>query len=178
VEPLTFEQVHFWISKDPAAEIAEAIGTLDQDEKTRLIKNIDRVKTISEYAAIPFGSRCLDHLALQRSQQRSHLFRQAANDLKSDRDEIFFLTGITDFDDSAGYYILLDQIGAIRTDQVTDSIERLRRGERSAYRFGTLVKTYKYAVAQRFSFLFQKIGLPAEHKLRHETALTRFHATQ
>jgi len=162
-----------WIINNRPKDIADLIRVTDQVDRTRLLASINRAKSAAEFATTPVGSSCLDYLLRLKNQERHVALTQAANDLRSDRDEIFFITSLTDPQDASGYYILLDQISAIRRDQLSDSIESVRLGEKVAYRFGSLSKTYKYALAQRFAFLFQKIGLPSEHKERLNTALGR-----
>jgi hypothetical protein len=175
---LTPGEIEQWIASEISNDIADTIGVADAREKLKLIRNLEQTRNVMRLASAPLGSSCLNHLVELRSQGRSNVLKQAANDLKSERDDVFFLTSLTDRDDSSGYYILLDHIGALPRDQLSDSLDEVSRGAKAAYRFGTLATTYKYAVAQRFAFLFQKIGLPNDHKKRHEAALTGINSVE
>jgi hypothetical protein len=150
---LTEAEVQDWVASDAANNIADAIGVADESERSRLIRNIEQARTIMEFASAPVGSSCLDNLVKIRNQRFNNVLTQAANDLKSEHDELFFLTGLIHRDDDLGYYILLDQIGALARNQISDSMEAVTTGARASYRFGTLAQMYKYAVAQRFAFL-------------------------
>ncbi len=177
-ENLSYSDVPSWITNNTPDVITDSIKITDERERAKLLASLTRTKSAAVLATTPLGSSCLDHLLQLKNQQRQAALTQAANELRSDRDEIFFVSSLKDHQDASGYYVLLDQIGAIRRDQLTDSIDSVRRGEKAAYRFGTLSKTYKYAVAQRFAFLFQKIGLPNEHKERLNSALGRIKASK
>jgi hypothetical protein len=176
-EPLQTAEVLSWIVSSTPDDIVDAIQVSDENERTRLMRNLAQAKRIAEFANAPIGSSCFARLLELKQQQRPAAMTQAANDLRSNRDEVFFITAITEPDDTSGYYVLLDQIGAIRRDTISDSVEAVRRGDKAAYRFGTLSKTYKYAVAQSFAFLFQKIGLPNDHRDRRNAALARMNET-
>jgi hypothetical protein len=175
---LTIPDIEQWIASDTPSDIAHAIGMADGSEAERLIRNLEHAKNTIQLTSTPLGTSCLDPLVQVRGQTREVLLRQAANDLKSERDDVFFLTSLTDAEDSTGYYILLDHIGVLPRHQLSDSLDAVSRGARAAYRFGTLAKTYKYSVAQRFAFLFQRIGLPDDHKHRHEAALNRINSIE
>ena len=167
--------VSAWVMSSAAEDIADAVNVAGEN-RAKLLKSVDRTRKAMEFASVPLGSSCLENLLQLRNQELVSVLKQAANDLRSTRDDIFFLTGLTDQEDMSGYYVLLDQIGAVRRDQIGDSIDAVKSGQKPAYRFGTLSKTYKYAVAQRFAFLFQKIGLPNEHNDRLHAALARLNA--
>jgi hypothetical protein len=172
-QPLDPGEILSWVMSSTPCDIADAIQVSDEKEQARLIRSIEQTKIAADFANIPVGSSCLDRLLELKNQERHVTLTQAVNDLHSNRDEIFFITALTDYSDVSGYYVLLDQIGAIRRDYIGDSIDAVRSGEKSAYRFGSLSKTYKYAIAQNFAFLFQKIGLPNDHKDRRNAALAR-----
>jgi len=173
---LTIAEVEQWITSESPANIADAIGGVEAREAERLSRNIDDARNSVQLATLPLGTACLDHLVTVRGRDRANILKQAANDLRSERDDIFFLTSLIDPDDATGYYVLLDHIGAVAKDQLSDSIDAVSRGVKVAYRFGTLAQIYKYAVAQRFAFLFQRIGLPNDHKHRHEATLARINS--
>ncbi|HEV2550426.1 MAG TPA: hypothetical protein VGU20_24145 [Stellaceae bacterium] len=162
-----------WITTTNATDICDALLVSEERERARLIDNATRARTVVEQCKAPLRSACLEHLMRCRSQGRSDLLKQASNELAKLPDDIFFITGITEPGDETGYYILLDQIGAIRLNQITDSLAEVRQGSKRAYRFGRLSRVYKYSMAQRFAFLFQRIGLPDDHAVRHGQALHR-----
>lgn len=165
--------VERWIGTAAPIEICDALSLNDADDKARLIENVDRARIAVDYCHAPPGSACLDRLTRCRNEAHSALFKQASRELGKLRDDLFFVTGITESADDKGYYILLDQIGAVRPDQITDSLTEVRDGKKRAYRFGRLARVYKYAMAQRFSLLFQRIGLPDDYTERHSQALGR-----
>ena len=168
---LTVAEMEQWIASEASANIVAALDVTDAREIEKLTRNLDRTRNTAQLSNVPLGTSCLDHLLQVRGQDRAIVLKQASNDLRSERDEVFFLTSLTERDDTTGYYVLLDHIGAIRKDQLSDSLDAVKSGLQAAYKFGALAKTYKYAVAQRFAFLFQKIGLPNDHKHRHDAML-------
>lgn len=177
VEPLGESDVLSWVISSTSNEIAEAVRVTDE-KRDKLIKNVEKTRSAASLADAPIGSSCLERLLQLRRQERSVALSQAANDLRSNRDELFFITSLTEPEDTSGYYVLLDQIGTVRRDQIGDSMEAVKTGQKSAYRFGSLFPAYKYAVAQRFAFLFQKIGLPNEHNDRRDASLARLSSSQ
>jgi hypothetical protein len=176
-EPLDPSTILSWLASSTPEDIADAIQVIDES-RVKLVRSLARTRNTVQLASAPAGTSCLDRLLKLRNQDRGDVLKQATNDLRSPRDEIFFFTALTDRDDVCGYYVLLDRFGAICRNQISDSIDAVRRGEKSAYRFGSLSKTYKYAVAQRFAFLFQKIGLPSEYNERLNSSLARMNNTQ
>jgi hypothetical protein len=172
-EDLHRAEIEPWIATSRAQDIAEEIGVNEEQGRQKLVRNVARAQNVLTLTTVAPTSACLDRLIKLTNKDRNQILRQAVNDLQSARDEIFFLTAFTSVDDDAGYYVLLDQIGATRRDQISDSFADVKNGRKAAYRFGSLAKTYKYALAQRFAFLFQRIGLPDDHIERHRNSLTR-----
>jgi len=119
-----------WIRSSDATAIAEAIGVDDKLEKKKLIRSLELTHKAVELATAPPGSSCLDRLIQLNNRTRNEALAQAINDLRSRRDEIFFLTAFTRTDDDCGYYVLLDQIGAVRRDQISNSMSEIKRGEK------------------------------------------------
>jgi hypothetical protein len=169
---LSRQDVEQWIVSASADEICDAIGVEDPGEQLKLRKNLERTVGIAQLVAAPAGTACLERLASWGRKGLSEVIEQATKDLTSLRDELFFLSSIADPAQQSGYYVLLDQIGAVRHDQITNSVSELKQGNKTVYRFGRLAPTYKYALAQRFAYLFQRIGLPDDHAERHRRALS------
>ena len=173
VSDLTRSEVEQWVRASTNEDIISTLAATNEGQQAQLKKSLDRHRPAIECAAIPPGECCFESLLKVRSETRAKLLSQAAGELKSQRDELFFVTSIKEASDQTGYYVLLDQIGAIRRDQISDSLSEVKQGKKLAYRFGRLSKTFKYALTQKFAFLFQRIGLPVDHSERHNDCLTR-----
>lgn len=166
-------EVEKWITSVAPSEICDAIAVVEERDRDRLNENIARATASLQDCQIPPDTRCLDRLIRNRNRPRPEILKQAVNELARVRDDLFFITGITEPADQTGYYVLLDRIGAVKLNQISDSLAEVRQGMKQAYRFGRLARTYKYAMAQRFAFLFQRIGLPNDHTQRHSETLGR-----
>jgi hypothetical protein len=169
---LTPEEISLWVGRAPVDEIAAALNA-DATDTKQLQRATERLIKSQSARNTPAGSDCIGILSTIRDVPIEKIYQEAKNECAKPRDELFFLSGIKDIDDRLGYYVLLDSINIVRRDQISNSMYSVRHGEKIAYRFGSLTHQFKYAVAQRFSFLFQRIGLPDQHRALHTAALER-----
>jgi len=162
-----------WVRRSSSDDICDDLSIVDAKERAKSKTHIEGVLKLVTVMATPLDTPCLSHLVEFLGKERSDLLKKAKSELNKTPNEIFFISCFRDSASDEGYYVLLDQIGIIRRDRVGDSMSALRSSTKLAYRFGRLSRTYKYAVAQQFAFLFQRIGLPDEHQARHGSALEK-----
>ena len=170
--PLDEADVLRWAQTSTPDDICDELKAC-QNDKQKLTNAIERTRSAIQICKIPIGSGCLAALCELRGEPRSRVVAQAVGELSKLRDELFFVSSLTDPNDQSGYYVLLDSIGAIRRDAISDSLYDVKSGTKRVFRLGRLKPMYKYAVAQRFAFLFQRIGLPDAHSIAHTTSLAR-----
>jgi hypothetical protein len=171
VVDLELSEVDRWTAEASADEICASILKPEHSEKSRLLANIGRFQKAALYCQQTAGKACLSKLSDIQARSITDLMKTAGNELSDVRDNLFFILGFQEREDKVGYYVLLDHIGAVARDHITDSLGELRRGSKKAYRFGRLNQQFKYAMVQKFAFLFQRIGLPDAHKDSHGSSL-------
>jgi hypothetical protein len=168
-----------WIDRENVGQIAASMYPIDTVQQERLGNRLNLLHKLVSASRLPQETFCmkllLDIEAHQQSsdqrQLRQKLLSKMRGELLNEDISRFFLSSLQGGDDNKGYYILLNQIGAVCKSSITDSFAELKGSSKSTYRFGRLEKTFKYAVAQRFSHLFQRIGLPDAHNVSRRTTL-------
>jgi hypothetical protein len=181
--PIKPERLIDWLSSSSPQEICDTLdpGRIKQPDIAKLHKRLDELSSCTKAAGIDRLAPALDSLVFLRAQDkkaelektRAEILAQAKNELAKESDEVFFLSQLVSEEESEGYYVLLDQVGTIRRDHLFDYKSEADLTEDGAHRFGRLEKTFKYAVVQRFAFLFQRIGLPDERTDLHKGSLQK-----
>lgn len=175
---LDINSVSHWIASTSTDEILSELSIADPKSAAKLGHQIDAARKV-----LQLNSTEMDYFesAVQarvtRTQKSAEDCRRAIKEkaanaaVASDRVDTFFLTGFVGPEDRSGYLVMLSQFRALPVCEVTASFPMFREDQNfAAYRFGRLQPPYKYAVAQRFAYMFQRIGLPNEHRNRHLSA--------
>lgn len=172
-----------WLSSSSAQEICDTLSPerVKQAEIDKLSIRLRELAQAGAAANIGHDDSALDPFVSLRAQEkkiemgkmREVILQQAKNELARESDEVFFLSHLVADEQSEGYYVMLDHIGTLRRDQLFDYKSEADFTMDGAHRFGRLENTFKYAVVQRFAFLFQRIGLPDERISLHRGALQK-----
>lgn len=160
-----------WVRQSEANDIIASIGGVTDADAQKMLKAIERAATAIGCCDNANEKPCLDLYCGLQKKSRVEAVKTAVGELSRVRDDLFYISGFAESEDRQGYYILLDQIGGVRLDQITDSLMEFRSGAKSVYRFGRLGKQFKYAMAQKFAMLFQRIGLPDPYNKAHTESL-------
>lgn len=181
--PIKPERLVDWLCSSSPEEICDTLDPkrIKQPDITKLHKRLDDLSSCTKAAAINQLAPALDSLVSLRAadkkteaeKARTEILTQAKNELAKESDEVFFLSRLVSEEESEGYYVLLDQVTTMRRDQLFEYKSEADLIEDGAHRFGRLEKSFKYAIVQRFAFLFQRIGLPDERIELHKGSLQK-----
>lgn len=179
--PISSERLAEWLKASSPADVCAELGPIDQADLNRLQDKLARLSTALEIANIDDTKSALEALIALRCQETNveggdalqAIMKQAKNELAGENDELFFVSRLVSTEENDGYYVLLDNIGTITRGHIFDYQSEADAVLDGAHRFGRLEKTFKYAVVQRFAFLFQRIGLPDDRIDWHKDALQR-----
>jgi len=180
---MTSDQLADWLSSSSAQEICDTLSSnkVRKSDIEKLSIRLGEMQFAGTTANISPSAPALDPFIYLRARKkkveiakmRDDVLQQAKNELSKESDEIFFLSRLVPDEQSEGYYVMLDHIGTLRRDQLFDYKSEADLTPEGAHRFGRLQNTFKYAVVQRFAFLFQRIGLPDERIDLHKSALQK-----
>jgi hypothetical protein len=167
-----------WLLAESAQKILDDLQVGDPKASRKLAKQVELAQQVLQtdprstdyFDAL---ANCYSLRASKEAEESRAKIREKATSaaVEPDRVDTFFLTGFVGPEDRSGYLVMLSQFRTVSASSVTSSYPRFRDdASLSAYRFGRLQAPYKYSVAQRFAYLFQRIGLPDEHRDRHLVA--------
>lgn len=179
--PLPPERLVEWLISSSANEVCDTLTGIDGQDSERLSATLTKLAAAVATADLDQNASALEALTTLRADEqrltpeemRPRIIKQATNELSRESDEVFFLSKLVSEEQSEGYYVLLDNIGTLRRDKLFNYKSEADTTEEGGHRFGRLEKTFKYAVVQRFAFLFQRIGLPDERIDLHKGALQK-----
>lgn len=154
-----------------ASIISLAKASLDSKKLEKLLADFKLLKEIQSALISPSDFNFFQFLSKLANASSEKLFAQARGELSKPPDEVFFLSHISTELAGIGYYVLLNEISAIGRSGVTDSASKARENSTMVCRLSRLKPVFKHRLAQQFSFLFQRIGLPDEYIGRNRAVL-------
>ena len=148
-----------------------AKNSLEPKKLGNLLADFKQLKEIQSALISPADFNFFQFLSKLANASSEKLFAQARGELSKPPDEVFFLSHVSTDLAGVGYYVLLNEISAIGRLGVTDSASKARENSTMVCRLSRLKPVFKHRLAQQFSFLFQRIGLPDEYIGRNRAVL-------
>jgi len=183
VLPISREALVDWLKKATSLEIAKSVYD-DDGPKLRLHKLVEGTKLAMEcaedMASDPFSRlarmRCVETGGASQT-EIAKLTQSAAQELARLPDDVFFIAEIPGIQ-GMGHAVLLRSMVTADLACVTTKFSDAKMLLPEAHcRIARLKPAYKYGLAQQFSLMYARIGLPDDHSAAHHLVLETLSST-
>lgn len=158
-----------WVSRLSGEQICAELKVTDEKIQKKITSCVAKLAALLAIEIAVGTDECFDKICAfyaikdnqQCSEAKTTVLKKVRAELASLPEDIFLLSS---FPDTAAqpYVVMLRQLVALTTEQVTTSAEQARANH-SYLRYGRLAPTFKYAISQQFGLLYSRIGLPNEY---------------